>query len=182
MLEESSMDKTTDRHEDGQIPGQDRFGTTGRMLMRLLGRVEDAILYAISAVLIVAMVALLVSASIQFVQAMGGDLRVGTLRLLDSVLLVMMMVEILSTISISLRLHTLAAEQFLIIGLIAAIRRILVITAEQTELLEHPDVFTLVLYELALLGVLVLILAGAIYMLNRSKRAEKPGGVDGAAR
>jgi uncharacterized membrane protein (DUF373 family) len=158
-----------------EAPPQDRFGAMGRMLMRLLGNVEDTILYAISAVLIVAMVALLIWASAQFVQSMGGDLRAGTLRLLDSVLLVMMMVEILSTISVSLRLHTLAAEQFLIIGIIAAIRRVLVITAEQTELLHDPDIFRLVLYELALLGLLVLILAGAIYLLHRSRSTQCSG-------
>lgn len=137
------------------------------MLMRFLGTVEDAIHYAISVVLIVAMVALLISASIQFVQALGGDLREGTLRLLDSVLLVMMLVEILGTISESLRQHTLNPEQFLIIGLIAAIRRVLVITAEQTEFLHEPQTFTLVLWELLLLGVLVIVLAGAIYLLHR---------------
>jgi uncharacterized membrane protein (DUF373 family) len=162
------MDETLDQNKD-QVRELDRFGTLGRVLMRFLERVEDSILYAISAVLIVAMVALLVWAAVQFVQSLGGDLRTGTLRLLDSVLLVMMMVEILSTISVSLRLHTLAAEQFLIIGIIAAIRRVLVITAEQTELLHDPQVFTLVLYELALLGLLVLILAGAIYLLHRSR-------------
>jgi uncharacterized membrane protein (DUF373 family) len=139
------------------------------ILMRILERVESGIHYAISAVLIVAMVALLISASLEFAGTVGGDLRAGTLRLLDSVLLVMMIVEILGTISVSLRQHTLVPDQFLIIGLIAAIRRMLVITAEQTELLHEPETFTLVLWELLLLGVLVIVLAGAIYLLHRTR-------------
>jgi uncharacterized membrane protein (DUF373 family) len=135
---------------------------------------EDLIYYAISAVLVVATGALLVSASIQWVGSLsaatgawGVDLRDGTLTLLDNVLLVMMLVEILSTISISLRQHVLAPQQFLIIGLIAAVRRMLVITAEQTELLHEPETFQLLLWELLLLGVLVIVLSGAIYLLHK---------------
>lgn len=154
------------RHSVAQPPGESR-GKIGDALMRLLGTVEDGILYAISAALILAMIALLISSVVSFVGAFGGDLRSGTLELLDSVLLVMMLVEILGTISMSLRQHTLVPDQFLIIGLIAAIRRMLVITAEQTELLSHPDTFQLLLWELALLGGLVIILAGAIYLLHR---------------
>ncbi len=141
----------------------------GRALMRSLAWTEDGILYAISVVLIVAMVALLVAAAIEFVGSVGGDLRAGILQLLDSVLLVMMMVEILGTISVSLRQHTLVPDQFLIIGLIAAIRRMLVITAEQTELLQAPETFKLVLWELALLGALVIVLSVAIYLLHRTR-------------
>jgi uncharacterized membrane protein (DUF373 family) len=137
--------------------------------MGILERIEDGIHYAISAVLIVAMVALLISATIEFAGSVGGDLRVGTLRLLDSVLLVMMLVEILGTISVSLRQHTLVPDQFLIIGLIAAIRRVLVITAEQTELLHDPETFQLILWELLLLGVLVIVLSVAIYLLHRTR-------------
>lgn len=147
----------------------------GRALMRVLEWTEDGILYAISAVLIVAMVALLISAALEFVGSVGGDLRAGILSLLDSVLLVMMMVEIMGTISVSLRQHTLVPDQFLIIGLIAAIRRMLVITAEQTELLHEPETFKLVLWELALLGGLVIVLAGAIYLLHRTRTGSAKG-------
>lgn len=156
----------------------------GRGLMRFLEWTEDGILYAISAVLIVAMVALLIAASLEFVGSVGGDLREGILRLLDSVLLVMMMVEILGTINVSLRQHTLVPDQFLIIGLIAAIRRMLVITAEQTDFLHEPETFRLVLWELALLGALVVVLAVAIYLLHRTRSDEPapealPGGAEG---
>lgn len=150
------------------------------VLMRSLEFVEDVIHYAISAVLIVAMVALLISASTEFVRTLGGDLKSGTLRLLDSVLLVMMLVEILGTISISLRQHTLAPEQFLIIGIIAAIRRMLVITAEQTELLHEPETFKLVLWELLLLGMLVIVLSGAIYLLHRTQEERRQPDADTA--
>lgn len=43
----------------------------------------------------------------------------------------------------------------------------LVITAEQTELLHQAETFKLVLWELLLLGLLVIVLSGAIYLLHR---------------
>ena len=41
-----------------------------------------------------------------------------------------MIVEILYTLQVPFREHTLVAEPFLIVGLIAAIRRVLILTAE----------------------------------------------------
>src|SRR5271169_3051105 len=56
------------------------------------------------------------------------------IRLLDQLLVVLMMVEILHTVRISIRSHVLVTEPFLIVGLIASIRRILVITLEAATL------------------------------------------------
>jgi Phosphate-starvation-inducible E family len=44
-----------------------------------------------------------------------------------------MVVELLYTVQVSFREHTIVPEPFLIVGLVAVIRRILVITAETTE-------------------------------------------------
>lgn len=68
------------------------------------------------------------------VTGMVGDITNGTLadtgiEVLNSILLVMMTMEIVYTVTKSLESHTLVAEPFLIIGAIAAIRRRLVITA-----------------------------------------------------
>ena len=56
------------------------------------------------------------------------------LRVLDQLLVVLMLVEILYTVRLSIRSHTLVTEPFLVVGLIASIRRILVITLEATTL------------------------------------------------
>jgi uncharacterized membrane protein (DUF373 family) len=50
--------------------------------------------------------------------------------LLDSILLIFLVVELLYTVQVSFREHTIAPEPFLLVGVIAAIRRVLVITAE----------------------------------------------------
>ncbi len=59
-----------------------------------------------------------------------GRLQPATLRVLDDLLVVLMLVEILHTVRISIHSHLPLAEPFLIVGLIASIRRILVITLE----------------------------------------------------
>ena len=52
-----------------------------------------------------------------------------SVEILNTVLLVMMTMEIVYTVAISLQSHTLNVEPFLLIGVIAGIRRMLVITA-----------------------------------------------------
>ena len=49
-------------------------------------------------------------------------------------LVVLVLVEILHTVRISVRSHTLVTEPFLIVGLIATIRRMLVITLDAANL------------------------------------------------
>jgi len=58
-----------------------------------------------------------------------GEVRIVSVELLSALLLVVM--EILHTIGMSIRERALVPEPFLIVGLIASIRRILVLTAEQ---------------------------------------------------
>src|ERR1700757_107791 len=57
-----------------------------------------------------------------------------TLQVLNQLLIVLMLVEILHTVRISIRSHVLVTEPFLVVGLIASIRRILVITLEAATL------------------------------------------------
>jgi len=97
------------------------------------------------------------------------------LQTIDRMLLVLMLVEILHTVRISIRSHVLVTEPFLIVGLIATIRRILVITLE-TANLTRPEtwtkngevIFRASIIELGLLGLLVLVPVTAIYLLRRS--------------
>lgn len=98
-----------------------------------------------------------------------------TLLVLDQLLIVLMLVEILHTVRISIRSHTLITEPFLVVGLIASIRRILVITLEASTLTkegswsgERASIFHASMIELGLLGILVLILVFAITLLRRS--------------
>ena len=99
-----------------------------------------------------------------------------TLRVLNELLIVLMLVEILHTVRISIRSHMLViAEPFLIVGLIASIRRMLVITLEAATLSKEgawvtdaaKSIFHSTMIELGLLGLLVLILVYSITLLRR---------------
>jgi len=114
---------------------------------------------------------LLVSNVIGLVQSiMNGTMSDNAIQILDGVLLVMMTMEIVYTVTLSLQSHKLIAEPFLVIGIIAAIRRTLVITAESTKLEDNPELFRSTLLELALLSVIVAVMAASIYIMRRSNR------------
>jgi len=104
-----------------------------------------------------------------------------TLRVLNELLIVLMLVEILHTVRVSIRSHVLVPEPFLVVGLIASIRRILVITLEAATLIKEgtwttegaSDIFHSSMIELGLLGLLVLVLVVSITLLRRNASTSK---------
>lgn len=99
--------------------------------------------------------------------------------ILNVVLLVMMTMEIVYTVAVSLEAHILRAEPFLIIGIIAGIRRMLVITATSTKQEANASQFFNMLVELGLIAVTVVALAGAIWILRYSSfHFDKPPKID----
>jgi phosphate starvation-inducible membrane PsiE len=140
-----------------------------------LALAERFVLIMIAVVLSALAVLLLGAGVIALVQAvMAGSIRDQAIEILDTVLLVMMTMEIVYTVTLSLESHTLVAEPFLVIGAIAAIRRMLVITAESTKLeVSNPDAFRNTLIELFLLAIIVIAMAASIYILRRSQSAGK---------
>ncbi len=88
--------------------------------------------------------------------------------LIEQLLLILLVVEILYTVQVSFREHALAPEPFLLIGLIAAVRRVLVITAELAESRNNSElVFRFLMIELGVLTGLILALVASVVMLRR---------------
>ena len=103
-------------------------------------RLEDAVYVGLGTLLGAIAVGLLVAVAVAVVQALlGNALPDRAVTLLDRILLILMMIELLYAVQVSFREHTLVPEPFLIVGLIAAIRRILILTAEFPKLLEKGD-------------------------------------------
>jgi small-conductance mechanosensitive channel len=95
-------------------------------------------------------------------------------------LVVLMLVEILHTVRVSIRSHILVTEPFMVVGLIASIRRILVITLEASTLTKEgswsnqgASIFRASMLELSLLGLLVLVLVFCITLLRRNALSAK---------
>ena len=98
---------------------------------------------------------------------------------IDRLLFVLMMIEILHTVRVSFRSGTLVAEPFLVVGLIASIRRVLVITLESSQAnqngkwtSESQAMLHSSMLELVVLGGLILVMVLSIYLLRRSRHRD----------
>ena len=138
-------------------------------IAQIFTRVEDVVYIGLGAVLAGTAIVLLGYLGYAFVQHLvAGTLPDQVVALLDRVLLVLMIVEVLYTVQVSFREHALVPEPFLIVGLIAATRRILVLIAEFAHLLEKGDLaFRNAMIELGLLTFMVVALVAALLMLRR---------------
>lgn len=93
-------------------------------------RVEDVVYIGLGILLGLSAAALLVNVAVGFGRSViAGASAQSIVDLLDRMLLILMIVELLYTVQVSFREHTLVPEPFLIVGLIAVTRRILVVTA-----------------------------------------------------
>jgi len=113
---------------------------------------------------------LLVSCVITFVRsAFAGSFSHSIIGLLDQILLILLLVELLYTVQVSFREHALLPEPFLIVGLIAAIRRILVVTAEFSVAQKDggPERFREGMIEIGLLTLMVVAMVGSLLMLRK---------------
>ena len=137
-------------------------------------RLADAVEFAERLVYYGAAIFLLITVCMVFFSA-GTSLlsirEVGTLaaalEVLDRVLLIFIFAELLSTVSTIVREHEIVAEPFLLIGLIAVVRRILAVTITIEQNLGTPE-FESLLLELGVLTVLVISLAIALYFTRRA--------------
>ena len=78
-----------------------------------------------------------------------------------------MIVELLYTVQVSFREHTLVPEPFLIVGMVAATRRILVLTAEFSELPNRGEAaFRTSMIELAVLSLMIVAFVASLLMLR----------------
>jgi uncharacterized membrane protein (DUF373 family) len=142
-------------------------------ISRQFTRVEDVVYVGLGILLALSAVSLMVVAAIGFGRSVfSGSFPAGAVDLLDRILLVLMIVELLYTVQVSFREHTLVPEPFLIVGLIAATRRILVLTAEFTGMMDRPEAaFRNAMIELGLLTVLVVAMVVSLVLLRKRPAA-----------
>ncbi len=95
------------------------------------------------------------------------------LRILDRILLLLIIAELLYTLQLVVARGEIATEPFLFIGIIAVIRRVVVITAEIEKLPQGGRALTNFLIELGVLALLVIAFGLAVYLLRRGAAAER---------
>jgi uncharacterized membrane protein (DUF373 family) len=140
-----------------------------------LERAEHYIYLAAGYILVFAAAGLLVAAIIEMTGSiMEGKYTTAMVHLLDRVLLALMLAEIIYTVGRISRTQMLETEPFLIVGIIAAIRRMLILTAESAGHVDISDpVFQALLAELGLLAVIIFLLAWSMRLLGG--RSNSPG-------
>jgi uncharacterized membrane protein (DUF373 family) len=143
--------------------------TQRNWIARAFNVIEDVVYIGLGLLLAGSSIILLVTGMLDFGRNLvTGDFIQQIVPLLDRILLILLFVELLYTIQVSFREHTILAEPFLLVGLIAGIRRVLVLTAEFAEIADKNDeIFRHFIVELGALTLLIVTLVFSLYLLRR---------------
>ena len=150
-------------------PSYLRFGDS------LLSRLEDGIYAGIATLLGVSAVALLVAAAAGLADLTDRSTSEIVLTVLDRLLLVFIVVELLFAVRVILRKREVVAEPFLIVGIIASIKEIIVLSVKAADYVGKDEKFTHAIIEVGVLGVLVLGLAFAAIILRAKENEPEEG-------
>ncbi|MDR7035526.1 uncharacterized membrane protein (DUF373 family) [Methylobacterium sp. BE186] len=159
-------------------------GRLTRVSAVIFQHTEHAI-YAVLGLLLAAtaILALIDAAGLTFeaIHALGKAPQL--LEVVDRLLFLLMLVEILHTVRVSMRSGRLTCEPFLIVGLIASIRRVLVITLQSSEIMhakewtaEKEALFRASMIELGVLAGLIITMVISIFLLHRARDDDRPAG------
>jgi uncharacterized membrane protein (DUF373 family) len=160
------MPKSEDVDEDVEEREEDRQ----RLADRVLSGVEDAVYWGIAVVLALGSVALLVAQFNTLLRLRDTSTSTLMLEILDGLLLLFIFVELLYAVRACLRSHEIVAEPFLIVGILAGIKEIVVLSVEAATLLEKGPEFSRAVLEIGVLGGVVLLLALSAFILRVRRR------------
>ena len=143
----------------------------------------DAMLEAVEKVVYLGIAVLLAVASGVLLAVAAKDLTdvfddFGTkpvVEALDTLLLLFILVELLSAVRITIAKRDLVAEPFLLVGIIASIKEIVVLSVKAAESIGDGQSFSDQLWEIAVLGVVVLLLGVTAWMLRIKEREPQEG-------
>jgi uncharacterized membrane protein (DUF373 family) len=161
----------------GRFKRMKRF-SPAETFQSLLGLLEQ-LLYGIIALILLVTAGYVILSNIEniFYGPLEPSIKTAT-SLLDGVLFIFIIAELFHTLRSIISNEKISVVPFLSIGLIAIVRRLLVLTAEGKELAGSPLFFSF-LAELGLLAVLIVALTFAISRVRKSERAsmeESPSG------
>lgn len=137
-----------------------------RLADRVLGWAEDGIYWAIAVVLVIGSAAVIVAQFNTLLRLTSTPISSLMLEVLDGLLLIFIFVELLYAVRVCLRSHEIVIEPFLVVGILAAIKEIVVLSVEAAKLLEKGPEFSRAVVEIGVLGGVVLGLAVAAFVLR----------------
>jgi len=155
-------------------------GDRQRFADRVLLFFEDAVYWAVAVVLVAGSGALLVAQFNTLLRLRHAPAKTVMLEVLDGLLLIFIFVELLYAVRSCLRSHEIVAEPFLIVGILAGIKEIVVLSVEAATLLDKGAPFARAVVEIGVLAGVVLVLALSAFVLRERRRDTDDAG-EGAA-
>jgi uncharacterized membrane protein (DUF373 family) len=161
---------------EGPLTGEAKARPSSGLLAGLVG--FEVLLYAAVGLLLAAAAVLVLVGTVHElahgISSGRGSVNIAV-TVLDRILLTLIIAELVYTLRFVLRTHQIAVEPFLFIGLIAVVRRILIVTAQFERPPAGGRALTNFLLELGLLGFLALALSLAVFLVRRGRSADSLG-------
>jgi uncharacterized membrane protein (DUF373 family) len=150
-------------------------GRRGRRADALLAAAEDVVYVGIAALLVVAAGVLLVVAADELLDVFDGLGSEPIVEVLDTLLLLFIVVELLSAVRTTVAKRELVAEPFLIVGIIASIKEIVVLSVKAAEDIGGGPIFRDQLWQIGVLGAVVVLLGATAWLLRLKEREPAEG-------
>ena len=163
--------------DDDKTPDRVLFGN------RVLVVVEDVIYVSIAGLLALAAGVVLVQSGIELVKGAQDSDPNSLVGMLDSLLLVFIFVELLYAVRTTLKERQIVAEPFLIAGILASIKEIIVLSVTAAdEYIDKGPEFARAMVEIGLLSVTVVLLAATAVLLRKKENEPEETGAGAADR
>ncbi len=145
-------------------------------ILKVLEEGDEIIQMGISVVLLVSSAIILVYSTYHFLDEMQINMIGAIFHLLQKLFLIMIILELMNTVLTYLKEHTIPLEPFIVIGIISALRKLLMAGAH-ISIMEGESInevlFDQYLYEIGLNTLVVLVLVVALYLVKRYKGYRK---------
>ncbi len=135
--------------------------------------VEMVIYAVVCLVLVLGAVALLIESVKSFFEDLDEGVLWAATQMLSVLLLVFVFVELLGAVRSTVRERRLVAEPFLLVGIIAAIKEIVLIGGTERIVATSDELFSRAMVEIAVLAGVVLLLAISTLLLRNSATRRK---------
>ena len=146
-------------------------------------RIAENVVYATAGVLLAGgAVMVLAAVGWHLVKDVGSGVEGGVTSALDGLLLVFILLELLAGVRATMKEKKLVAEPFLIVGIIASIKEIVVLTLESKEVYRTDNpAFENAMTEIGVLAGVIVLLALASFLVRRKEREPEEDDEVGAA-
>lgn len=149
---------------------------SGRLSDTKFFETMDLILHwAVALLLVVVAAAVFVDTIGILISGVRHDFMTTVLHVVNNLLFVIIILEVLSTVTSHFRSHDFALKPFLIVGTISVVRHLLIVGARMSMIAEtSQQLFQKHLLELFVNGVLALILVVAYFLVMRAESSTRP--------